>query len=335
MLRFGGTFLAYFPCVLPLGVLWFALSVAPTPLQAQTYTDLHDFNCLVEACQPNYPEIMAQGRDGNLYGTIQGGGPSGLGTIFKVTPSGTVTTLHTFTGPDGSTPYGGLTLGTDGNFYGTIMAGGANNDGTIFKVTPSGGLTTLHSFSPADGTNPHGAPVEGKNGSFYGTTCSQFGPWTGYSITSAGKFKLLTSSIPPCPFDALIHPDIHGKRSRCFRELPVGMPIEMPSAMMETVPHAHGIVAEHNGLTVDRDFRQVVEPREFLSEFANFFVVIAGYDENLLASNLPTALQSPCLASDTEITEEIESAIGLHRGIQAFKDRLIHLLYVAERAIAV
>jgi uncharacterized repeat protein (TIGR03803 family) len=44
----------------------------------------------------------------------------------------------------------------------------------------------------------------GKNGSFYGTTCDQFGPWTGFSITSSGKFKLLTSSVPPCPFSGLI-----------------------------------------------------------------------------------------------------------------------------------
>jgi len=61
----------------------------------------------------------------------------------------------------------------------------------------------LHSFTDAD-ANPRGGVVLGKNGSFYGTTCSQFGPWTGFSITSAGKFKHLTNSIPPCSFSGLI-----------------------------------------------------------------------------------------------------------------------------------
>lgn len=185
-----------------IGVLSFAL--CEQPLHAQIYTDLHEFDCTVEGCQPTYPELLAQGRDGNLYGTTSAGGTANMGTVFKITPTGAITTLYNFSGADGQNPDGGLVLGTDGNFYGTTNFGGTNNLGTVFKITPSGTLTTLHSFAASDGANPHGGIVQGKNGMFYGTTCDQFGPWTGYSITSTGKFKLLTSAIPPCPFSGLI-----------------------------------------------------------------------------------------------------------------------------------
>jgi len=185
-------------------VLWFAMSVGSPTLHAQTYTDLHDFDCSNEGCEPAYPAVLSQGRNGRLYGTAKVGGTSGLGTVFQITPSGTIKTLHNFSGADGSNPTSGLTLGTDGNFYGTTHSGGANNFGTIFKMTPAGVLTTLHSFTGGDGASPFGAPVQGKNGSFYGTTCGFNAPWTGYSITAGGNFKVLTESIPPCSFAPLI-----------------------------------------------------------------------------------------------------------------------------------
>jgi uncharacterized repeat protein (TIGR03803 family) len=187
-------------------ILVFCISLifSSQPIVAQVYTDMHEFDCTVEGCSPTYPELLAQGRDGNLYGTTSAGGTSDMGTVFQITPSGTITTLHNFSGLDGQNPDGGLVLGTDGNFYGTTTIGGVNNLGTVFKITPSGTLTTLHSFAPGDGANPRGGVIQGKSGLFYGTTCDQFGPWTGYSISSAGKFKLLTSSIPPCPFSGLI-----------------------------------------------------------------------------------------------------------------------------------
>jgi uncharacterized repeat protein (TIGR03803 family) len=185
------------------GFLTFLMSLAPGTIHAQVYTDIHDFHCTVDGCQPINPGLLAQGRDGNLYGTTDHGGPADMGVIFKATPDGAVTVLYSFSGPDGQNPDSGLILGTDGNFYGTATRGGANNDGTVFKFTPTGVFTKLHDFTGAD-ANPRGGVVQGKNGQFYGTTCSQFGPWTGYSITSTGKFKHLTNSIPPCPFSGLI-----------------------------------------------------------------------------------------------------------------------------------
>ena len=78
-----------------------------------------------------------------------------------------------------------------------------------------------------------------------------------------------------------------------------------------------------------------VEPRKLLGKLASFFVVIAGQRKDLLAANLPTVLQDPRLASDTEIPEEVENVIGLHGDVQTFEDRFIDLLGISKRAIAV
>ena len=100
------------------------------------------------------------GADGDFYGTTAGGGGAGRnviyeGTVFKITPSGVITTLHSFAGPDGRAPSGALVQGTDGDFYGTTELGGAGGCaegcGTVFKITPNGALTTLHSFVLTDG----------------------------------------------------------------------------------------------------------------------------------------------------------------------------------------
>ncbi len=77
---------------------------------------------------------LIQATDGNFYGTTAYGGASNDGTVFKITPSGTLTTLHGFNGSDGSEPFAGLIQATDGNFYGTTWVGGAYNYGTVFRL---------------------------------------------------------------------------------------------------------------------------------------------------------------------------------------------------------
>jgi uncharacterized repeat protein (TIGR03803 family) len=121
---------------------------------------------------------LVQASDGNLYGTTVEGGINGLngqGTIFKITPNGTLTTLYDFCSQpncsDGENPYGALVQVSDGNFYGVATDGGANGDGTVFKITPTGSLTTLHSFAgSSDGQFPFAALVQASDGTFYGTT---------------------------------------------------------------------------------------------------------------------------------------------------------------------
>src|SRR5208337_4428285 len=107
---------------------------------------------------------LVQGSDGNFYGTTSFGGANGDGTVFRITPSGTLTTLHSFDGTDGAAVYAGLVQGTDGNFYGTTAQGGGSGVGTVFTITPGGTLTTLYSFCSqsgcTDGANPYAALVQ-------------------------------------------------------------------------------------------------------------------------------------------------------------------------------
>ena len=74
---------------------------------------------------------------GNLYGTTLQGGSANAGTVFKITPGGTETVLHTFTGgADGYNPYSALVLGAKNTFYSTTLQGGTSNLGTVFKLIP-------------------------------------------------------------------------------------------------------------------------------------------------------------------------------------------------------
>ena len=133
--------------------------------------------------------------DGNFYGTTSSGGSGGNGTVFKITPAGTLTTLYSFAGSDGANPYAGLVQAIDGNFYGTTYAGGSGGYGTVFKVTPAGALTTLHSFAGSDGANPQAGVRQGTDGNFYGTTSlgGTDGYGTIFKITSAGALTTLHS----------------------------------------------------------------------------------------------------------------------------------------------
>jgi uncharacterized repeat protein (TIGR03803 family) len=140
------------------------------------------------------------GTDGNFYGTTYEGGSVTAGAVFKVTPGGTATTLHSFTGgSDGAYPYAPPVEGNDGNFYGTTTAGGkagcGSGCGTIYKITPGGVLTTLYQFDITHGYFPYGPLVLGTDGNFYGTAPNGTSANSGvvFKITPAGKFTLLYS----------------------------------------------------------------------------------------------------------------------------------------------
>jgi uncharacterized repeat protein (TIGR03803 family) len=79
---------------------------------------------------------LLQGATGNLYGTTNLGGASNLGTVFRVTTSGTETMLHSLKGGEGKNPRAGLARDTASNLYGTTSSGGPFNKGTVFKLSP-------------------------------------------------------------------------------------------------------------------------------------------------------------------------------------------------------
>ena len=121
-----------------------------------------------------FPEsALLQGSDGNFYGTCSaGGGVRDAGTVFQLTPAGSITPLYAFTGgEDGGVPNAALVAGTDGAFYGTTESGGTSNRGTVFRITAGGAFSTLYSFSGAqDGGFPEAPLLLGADGNFYGTT---------------------------------------------------------------------------------------------------------------------------------------------------------------------
>ncbi|HUY14902.1 MAG TPA: choice-of-anchor tandem repeat GloVer-containing protein [Terriglobia bacterium] len=179
-----------------------------------TLTTLYNF-CLLSGCTDGAgPTALVQGTDGNFYGTTQGGGANGEGTVFKITPSGNLTTLYSFCSQSGCTdgiiPNAGLVLASDGNLYGTTSGGGVHgNYGTVFQITTTGTLfKTLYSFCSQsnckDGWNPEAALVQATDGKLYGTTVGggvngNYG--TVFQITTTGTlFKTLYNfcSKPNC-----------------------------------------------------------------------------------------------------------------------------------------
>ena len=97
--------------------------------------------------------------DGNYYGTTNAEGAGEDGTIFQLTPDGTINTIFEFSGANGVGPKGALIQGNDGRLYGTTSGGGDNGTGTIFSI-PTGStiqaLKVLHSFGAGDNTNADG-----------------------------------------------------------------------------------------------------------------------------------------------------------------------------------
>lgn len=144
------------------------------PLAGQTFTPLHVFTGGNDGGGPN-SGLVVSGQ--TIFGTTQGGGSFGHGTVFAVNIDGTgFTNLYHFTGgPDGGAPAAGLIL--SGNaLYGTTTGGGSAGNGTVFGVQTDGmGFTNLHSFSAltastnSDGANPRAGLVL-SGGTLFGTT---------------------------------------------------------------------------------------------------------------------------------------------------------------------
>jgi uncharacterized repeat protein (TIGR03803 family) len=180
-----------------------------------TLTTLYSF--CGENCTDGFTPYagLVQATDGNLYGTIiYGGGNDGFGycfdygcgTVFKITPAGTMSKLYSFCASltdcsDGALPDAGLVQGTDGNFYGTTSAGGATpaRGGTVFKITPTGTRTTLYSFCAQSSCTDGYAPtdlVQATDGNFYGTTYyggASYYDGTVFKITPTGRLTTLHS----------------------------------------------------------------------------------------------------------------------------------------------
>jgi len=139
--------------------------------------------------------------DGQFYGTTQTGGKFNFGTIFKMSPGGTVTTLHDFTGgTDGEYPIAVPIESVYGDLYGTTAGDGKTSFGTVYKITRDGNFALLHTFTGSDGSQPHGRLLQGKDFWFYGTASAGglygsdpygLGSGTIFRINRSGEFEVL------------------------------------------------------------------------------------------------------------------------------------------------
>jgi uncharacterized repeat protein (TIGR03803 family) len=168
-------------------------AVTTQSAQAQTLHVLYNFAGSSDGGDP-YASLIRDGA-GNLYSTVDYGGSSFAGAVFKVAPNGTETVLYSFSGgADGAYPFSPVVRDGAGNLYGTTSMGGSANAGVVFKVDPNGTETVLHSFiGGQDGVTPIGGLLRDKAGNLYGTT-SQGGTSNDgmlFKITPRGKEIIL------------------------------------------------------------------------------------------------------------------------------------------------
>jgi uncharacterized repeat protein (TIGR03803 family) len=203
---------------------------------------------------------VVQANDGDFYGVATFGGAYGDGTVFKITPEGKLTTLHSFNGTDGDMPTGTLIQASDGNFYGTTQYGGANPicdgctqaAGTIFKVTPDGSFTSLYSFCAAtnctDGENPWAGLLQDTDGNFYGTTnqggdpgCFAYGTGCGtifrLDLRLDPFVSLARDSGRPSDTIGILGQGFKGTKSVKFNGTPADFQVESDTYLTAVVPY--------------------------------------------------------------------------------------------------
>ena len=164
-------------------------------------TTLYNFCALRNCADGEVPTQLVRGIDGNFYGTTSSGGLYTYGTFFKITPTGTLTTLSHFQST-ATYPSAGLMQASDGNFYGT-NSGIVGDYGEIIKLTPAGKVTTVHAFCSKgytcpDGADPFGTLLQAADGNLYSTTAfggtTNFG--TIFKISAGGTLTTLHNFCP-------------------------------------------------------------------------------------------------------------------------------------------
>jgi uncharacterized repeat protein (TIGR03803 family) len=152
-------------------------------------TTLHNFDSTDGA---NPIAALIQATDGNFYGTTYAGGTGGnWGTVFKITPSGTMKTLHSFAGSDGAQPYGPVTQATSGNLYGTAYNGTSGaSEGTLFEILT--GLSPFVGFVSDGGKVGQGVGILGQG--FTGTSSVSFNGTSATFTVKSGTF--IKATVP-------------------------------------------------------------------------------------------------------------------------------------------
>jgi uncharacterized repeat protein (TIGR03803 family) len=178
-----------------------ALFLTASAASAAAPQTLYHFTGPPDAFLPNAG--LVRDADGNFYGTTFYGGAFNMGVVYKITPKGTETVLHSFSGgSDGAYPAAALFVGQGGILYGTTEYGGTGactdsqgvGCGTVFQITEPGVEAVLYSFQGGnDGWVPNAGVIQASNGDLYGTTNSG-GPFNSgivFHLTLSGAEDVL------------------------------------------------------------------------------------------------------------------------------------------------
>lgn len=172
-------------------------------------TDLYDFTGGNNGVDP--VAGLVRDASGNLYGTTQGSGFSGLSVVFKVTPEGKETSYVPPTDVNFGSLDSPVALDAKGNVYGMVPYGGTPNCGwdyhglscgTLFKMTPNGKFTTIHTFKGTDGMYPESGLVRDSKGNLFGA--AMFG-----GIRTCRAVGNRNNNAPGC--GTIFKVDVHGK----------------------------------------------------------------------------------------------------------------------------
>ena len=159
-------------------------------------TVLHSFTGTVNDGSEPASASFYMDANGNLFSVTSHGGTANEGVLYKLSPKGKLTVLHSFTAgtADGCYPYGTPAVDAHGNMYGGTGGCGTSNLGVVWKVSKNGAEAILHNFAGAsDGQSPLAGVILDAAGNIYGTTntggASGFG--TAFEVNKNGKFILL------------------------------------------------------------------------------------------------------------------------------------------------
>jgi uncharacterized repeat protein (TIGR03803 family) len=157
---------------------------------------LHSFCSAAECADGANPTPLVLGNDGNLYGGTTSGATSNNGSIFRITPSGSLSTLHALNKTtDGGPPNQALVQASDGNFYGVGGISPTGVIGSLFRVTPAGQFTDIHDMGHPPDAAPNARLIQASNGLLYGATF--YGEV--FQISLTGSFQI----VVPGNFDTI------------------------------------------------------------------------------------------------------------------------------------
>ena len=183
--------------------------------QAQSFSVLYTFTGGADGGFPQGDPLTLDSV-GNIYGsTGQFGATETVkckklcGNIFKLTPSGELSSLHTFQGKAKGYLPGGVVMDQSGNFYGAVAYGGPDTGGFVYKLGKlgkTGKLTVLHNFpaTSGDGQIPGGIFLDSAD-NIYGLTasgglvddgCPFYGCGIVFGLTPTGNETILDLSGP-------------------------------------------------------------------------------------------------------------------------------------------